>query len=162
MRTRLRHVQRAARLRPALLLGALCALGLAGCGGGSGPTTTTATNVNLVNGSSGLGGSTVNPAGDGSSGFKGHAYLIPNSTTSTTNTPISGATIVAQLGDGTIIGKATTDGNGMYTIPLVAGTFLLTARNVSATEVPIAPAQTHTVTNGKYAVVDFTYSNQGQ
>lgn len=161
MRTRLLHVGRTARPRPALVLGALCALGMAGCGGG-GSTTTGAQAVNLINGSNSLGGSTINPAGDGSSGFTGHAYLIPNSTTATTTTPISGATIVAQLGDGTIIGKATTDGGGKYTIPLVAGTFLLTAQNVSATEVPVAPAQTHTITNGAKTTVDFSYINQGQ
>ncbi len=161
MRTRLLHVGRAARPRLALLLGALCAMGVAGCGGGN-STTTGAQTVNLVNGSNGLGGSTINPAGDGSSGFTGHAYLIPNSTTATTTTPISGATIVAQLGDGTILGKATTDGSGKYTIPLVAGTFLLTAQSVSATEVTVAPAQTHTIASGKYTTVDFSYINQGQ
>ena len=157
MRTRFSRVPFAARFVFALLLMALSAFFFAGCGGGGSSTTTGIQPVNIINGANGLGGSTVAPAGDGTSGFKGVVSLIPNSTTSTTQTPIAGATIVAQLADGTVVGKATSDGSGNYTIPLVPGKFVLTGQNVSATIVPVATAQSYTIGLHTFTTVNITY-----
>ena len=154
MRTRLIHAPFAARLMGALMAGALCALLMAGCAG-AGSTTQ---QVNLNSGSSGLGGSTVNPAGDGKSGFSGTVTRTPTSTTSSAQPPVAGATIVATLSDGTVIGKAVSDGAGNYRIPLVPGTFLLTAQNIS-TLVPIAPTQQYTISTDKFTTVNFVYIN---
>jgi hypothetical protein len=161
MRTRFSHVPLAARFVFALLLSALFAHLLAGCGGG-GSTTTGIQPVNIINGANGLGGSTVNPAGDGTSGFKGTVSLIPSSTTSTTQAPLAGATILAQLPDGTIVGKATSDGSGNYTILLVPGTFQLTGQNVSANIVPVAPAQSYTIGQHAFTTINITYIDKSK
>ena len=162
MRTGFSRVSLAARFVFALVLSALFALLLAGCGAGDGNSTTGIQPVNIINGANGLGGSTVNPAGDGTSGIKGQVTLIPTSTTSTTQSPLAGATILVQLADGTVVGKATTDGSGNYSIPLVAATFVLTAQNVSATIVPTAGSQSITVPPHNFYVANITYEDKSK
>ena len=149
-----------------LFVSAIGALILAGCGGGSSSskssTPLASQQVNLINGSNGLGGSTVNPAGDGTSGVKGTVFLIPTSTTATTQTPIAGAVIKATLADGTLVGRAVSDASGKYSIPLVPATFILTAQDISINIVPVAPPQTYTIGQHIYSVVNFTYYDRSK
>jgi len=164
MLTRFSRISFAMQLVLILLVSALGALVLAGCGGGSSKSTTTlgSQQVNLINGSNGLGGSTVNPAGDGTSGVKGTVIMIPSSTTSTTQVPIAGAVIHATLADGTIVGTATSDASGKYSIPLVPGTFILVAQNISTNIVPVAAAQQYNIGQHIYTVVNFSYYDRSK
>ena len=163
MRTMLSRVPLAVRFVFTLVLSVLFALLLAGCGAGDGGKTTGIQPVNIINGANGLGGSTVNPAGDGTSGVKGTVTLIPNSTTATTQAPIAGATIMVQLPDGTLVGKTTSDGSGNYTIPLVPSTtYILTAQNVSANIVPVAAPQPLSVGQHNFTTVNITYYDKSK
>ncbi len=148
----------ALRFAVSLLLCAVFALLLAGCGGGG--SSTASTGVNIVNGSNGLGGSTIDPAGDGTSGFSGKALMTPNSTTSTTQSPISGAKIVATLSDGTVVGTATSGSDGSYKLPLVPGNFILTPQPISTDEVPVAQPQQYRVTLRTFTTINFSYYNK--
>ena len=143
-----------------LLLGALFALALAGCGGGDSNTGTTA--VNIITGSNGLGGSTVDPAGDGTSGFSGKVLMTPNSTTSTTQSPISGAKIVATLADGTVVGSAISGGDGSYKLPLVPGNFILIPQPISTDVVPVAQPQQYRVNVRAFTTINFSYYSKAK
>ncbi len=160
MRKRLLYAPFALRCAVVLLLSALFALLLAGCGGGS--STTGATGINIVNGSNGLGGSTIDPAGDGTSGFQGKVLMTPTTTTSTTQTPIAGAKIVASLADGTVVGSAVSGSDGSYKLSLVPGNFVLTAQPISTNIVPVAPAQQYRVNLRAFTSIDFSYYDKSK
>lgn len=160
MRKHLLNAPLAFRVAGVLLPAALFAPVLAGCGGGS--SNSGNTGINIVNGSNGLGGSTIDPAGDGTSGFSGKVISTPSTPTSTTQSPLGGAKIVASLADGTVVGSAVSGSDGSYKIPLVPGTFVLTPQPISDTVVPVASAQQYRVTLRTFTSVNFSYYDKSK